>query len=673
MDDQTELGPELEQRNIVPSNDIEPAVWFEHVWILKTLEGGLTDDNLVRSFKCRPGLNILWSKPEKFDADTGLYGDGVSGHSTGKTLFCRILRGILGEDDFGPEGTKERLADEFDSIWAVAKIRLNQTTWIVGRNLTEGLGAAFAEMSDDVDTVLALKKRSDFASFLSGLNLTQSAGIQALVPDSPWLHLLPCLTRDQEARFSSIVRWRDASAGSAGFQMNSQTRHALLRLVIGALDPEEFTLRENVADAERELKADVEQLVRTQTQAASTLVAAKSQLATIKDYSLDITDLKAARDKLESAIAVREEALKNQAELGRTPETETAEIRLADASSEHTKAENRLEVLKSLIPGKAEALRNTQQAIERSLTWKHKDPKRAEEDYCPNTKICALKNNCLEDPASVDPQSLKELKDLEAEETGSKNELKLLENERTALAERLPKLLSAKNKAAADLKAQQLADLGNLAKQKVLVPQLKGLMAHLTTAIDESEKLAVALKTRDELEASISKSKERIRLLREEKQSSLHYLSDILSDIVKALMGTKVRGTLKVTETGLEVGVKRGSKETPLSGAALESIKTLAFDLAMLVQGIEGKSKHPRFLIHDGPREADMARVVYERFFLYIEKLEDSFGQRSPNFQYFITTTTPPPQRMITDDTNFLICPPLSGESDSTKLLGKSF
>lgn len=30
----------------------------------------------------------------------------------------------------------------------------------------------------------------------------------------------------------------------------------------------------------------------------------------------------------------------------------------------------------------------------------------------------------------------------------------------------------------------------------------------------------------------------------------------------------------------------------------------------------------PRFLIHNSPREADMARVIYERFFLYAHRIE---------------------------------------------------
>jgi hypothetical protein len=83
----------------------------------------------------------------------------------------------------------------------------------------------------------------------------------------------------------------------------------------------------------------------------------------------------------------------------------------------------------------------------------------------------------------------------------------------------------------------------------------------------------------------------------------------------------------------------------PLS--APDAAAVLAFDIAAMVLSMEGAGYHPRFLIHDGPREADMARLIYERFFLYARKLEQSFNDYdAASFQYIITTTTPPPKDM---------------------------
>jgi hypothetical protein len=78
--------------------------------------------------------------------------------------------------------------------------------------------------------------------------------------------------------------------------------------------------------------------------------------------------------------------------------------------------------------------------------------------------------------------------------------------------------------------------------------------------------------------------------------------------------------------------------------AAIQTVKLLAFDLAALVTGIEGRGSFPRFLIHDGPREADISENVYDRLFIFAQELERCFeGELS--FQYIVTTTTPPPAR----------------------------
>ena len=48
-----------------------------------------------------------------------------------------------------------------------------------------------------------------------------------------------------------------------------------------------------------------------------------------------------------------------------------------------------------------------------------------------------------------------------------------------------------------------------------------------------------------------------------------------------------------------------------------------------------------RFLVHDGPREADIAPDIYERLFLFARQLEQCFDG-DPAYQYVVTTTTQP-------------------------------
>jgi hypothetical protein len=92
-----------------------------------------------------------------------------------------------------------------------------------------------------------------------------------------------------------------------------------------------------------------------------------------------------------------------------------------------------------------------------------------------------------------------------------------------------------------------------------------------------------------------------------------------------------------------------------------------------VVSSIEGRGEHPRFLIHDGPREGDMARVIYERFFLYAAELEAAFPSRDEaNFQYLITTTTPPPKSMR-QGSRWLLEPVLDSRKKDKRLLQEDF
>ena len=72
-----------------------------------------------------------------------------------------------------------------------------------------------------------------------------------------------------------------------------------------------------------------------------------------------------------------------------------------------------------------------------------------------------------------------------------------------------------------------------------------------------------------------------------------------------------------------------------LSSAALETLKILCFDLAALVSGIEGRCLHPRFLLHDSPREADMDAELYHRIFLLAGELEAAFRVAAIQFPVY--------------------------------------
>lgn len=130
----------------------EPVVWFRELRILRKLESG--DTNEVRRVTLRRGLNVIWAPPEEGD-EPELYGDGLSGHASGKTLFCRVLRYLLGESNYGPKTLRDAVEIKFDhELWALAEVFVDSQLWLVARPLA-GTARRFASQGVTIDELLA--------------------------------------------------------------------------------------------------------------------------------------------------------------------------------------------------------------------------------------------------------------------------------------------------------------------------------------------------------------------------------------------------------------------------------------------------------------------------------------------------------------------------------------
>ena len=83
-----------------------------------------------------------------------------------------------------------------------------------------------------------------------------------------------------------------------------------------------------------------------------------------------------------------------------------------------------------------------------------------------------------------------------------------------------------------------------------------------------------------------------------------------------------------------------------MSGEAVETLGILMADIASLVfSAVTTANSHPGFLVHDSPREADLAERLYRNLILAALDLEAELGGhgRCP-FQYILTTTSSPPE-----------------------------
>jgi len=85
--------------------------------------------------------------------------------------------------------------------------------------------------------------------------------------------------------------------------------------------------------------------------------------------------------------------------------------------------------------------------------------------------------------------------------------------------------------------------------------------------------------------------------------------------------------------------------------------------------GCEGQGWHPRLIIHDSPREADLSPDIYRKFFLLaVDQIEAAYGDADPGFQYIVTTTEPPPPRC--QQAPWLIDPVLDASTPEGRLFG---
>lgn len=196
----------------------------------------------------------------------------------------------------------------------------------------------------------------------------------------------------------------------------------------------------------------------------------------------------------------------------------------------------------------------------------------------------------------------------------------------------------------------------------------RSLAADARRALLDQQEADKLEETLDRLDKQIRASLEIQAMARDQNRAALSAFGDAFGRVARAVLGDQVKGEIRF----------RGRQVRPtltdridLSSAALETLKILCFDLAALLHGVERGGGHPRFLLHDGPREADMDAELYQRLFLIVVELERAFKTRPPTFQYVVTTTEPPPPDVQASP--WLLSPVLSAVTSQEKFLGEDY
>lgn len=652
-------------RTVKPHSDRrEPALWFKELRLLDRLD--LAAER--RKITLHRGINILWAAPEDPDAEQGLYRDGLAGHASGKTLFCRILRHLLGEEPFGTQSQRDGIHKHSLTLWALASVRVSGRSWIVGRPLAID-GEKFAVPVDTFDEALP-GPEAPMGGYDEFLNEVKKLGqsIEPLFPGAGWRHLLPWLARDQESRFSSLVAWREAVSQGDNPLTKVIDRHQVMRAVLGLLDHREPALRQKLEGDQTTLETLRNKHVTDETQLTGKVVLATDQAAKLLGEEMpNETDAIVAR--LDSLAEVLRDGAQGLNKRPPAPAVVAAQKRLNAANKSLTVAESTLEQVNKQLP-ELRTRRDRDLTVARQIkTGNVVDPTRTDANFCPHTLITAKKNGCYKETKPSDESALS-VTDLENQAKADTIAITALEAKTKKLNAEMSKLEAAVEDAEThlnDATTEANRDLALILQKAASAESIAKLYRSIANTRDEQTKAANTIKQRGD---ALDADRATLARLRRDMEDKVVELSNIFADIIRGVMGASVEPELRVTADGIESHVARGSE---LSGAALDTIKTLALDLSAVIASIEGKGDHPRFLIHDGPREGDMARVIYDRFFFYTTGIEHAFATPDEaSFQYIITTTTPPPKSMR-EGSRWLLDPVLDSRTKDRRLLREDF
>lgn len=613
----------------------EPSIWVRRLRVVRELQPG--EEFVVRDVELRRGLNIVWAPPHLAPTGNALFQTGLTGHTAGKSTFCRLLRFALGERNFARDDVRRRIRDKLPTGWVLAEVVVNGTTWAVARPFAVG-AHPFCIRDGTVEQAARGEPHVEYQEFLDAVGAAATQILPAArFPSSDqairWEHLLPWIARDQECSFRNFLDWRDASSDSDSPALTVDERQFIVRSVLGLVSDAESAEQAKNAQLVAERKAATERVPLLEHQAQRghgrlcrelgvTLPAVSTDLfgsSTREELERRSAALKHSRRGLETGD--QRAALQTALEQALIAET-NARRDLKDANE-------RLGMQRAVL---SQLAGNNQSSVLAELP--------AAVGYCNVPIALAREKGC---PLAVSRsmefaagQSARTAAQEQAEQAGL---LKSLE----AKVEEFEKAVTASESATKAARRALWAASTRFNEEFAKQLRSEAWLAQVTLLVEDTEQdwkdAADKSKAVERLAQEITESYTHQAQLRSAVEGAIGRFSSRYDYVVRAMLGNDVSGRVDTAGRALELAVEEhGDRDS----GAIRPVKLLAFDLAALVTSLEGQGAFPRLLIHDGPRESDMDADIYERLFLLARELEKAFAGE-PSFQYIVTTTTPPP------------------------------
>ncbi len=621
-----------------------PVIWLKRF----VISSSLGSKKAIRDIPFRRGLNIIQTRKVKPQSGP------VARQGVGKTLLMRLIRYSLGEENFGTEDTQAKILTAFPTLVTVGHWEVAGEDWIVVRQVNDSDGKlAFAVKSDDWKSVVGRRlEELPYQAFLSAINEAVLCDLPKLeLPTgqtASWRDLLAWLTRDYQCGYRSANDWRHRDANS-GPNLQREENSQLMQWVMGLMDPDEIRYKVHhralLNDRATHKKAATEQ--HKQMKMLWPLLQAKLEVA--EDAEV------ATQQRTFNSFRPADHVAEQIESLERLKESESQASKTAELEAHITALQTQLVQCKADI-GSCSSL---SQYIRQKIAELEPDPAKLYANcQTPPTDDQRVESKEVSDNPTVDNQ----LADLRRQLESQKQQLQAGQSEEQQIFADLAEAQSLLNEGREQIATALSGIDQRIGRWKAFEDDARSFQDLSDSHAATTHKIARA---GSEVERSLHLQEN----LRAKNLQQITDFSNEYQQLLREIFGPEAGGSIKVDATGLH---PNPDNHLAPAGAPLSAMTTvLAFDIASLSASMKGIGRHPRFLMHDSPREGDMQTPLFLRLLELVHQLENEFeGSDEISFQYIVTTTTPPPKPLAAKP---FVAETLDGKSDKGLLLKHRF
>ncbi|MHB8880000.1 MAG: hypothetical protein ACYC69_00660 [Thermodesulfovibrionales bacterium] len=644
--------------NLKPTKT-EPDVWISRLVIFEQIT---PEPIITRDIQLSRGLNIVWAEETEEDIPSA----EITGHSAGKTTFCRFLRYVLGEKTFGTRANMELIQASLPNGYVAAELHVQGEKWAVLRPIGKGRNSYVKADLSVEELILDRSRPAYLETYAQAIGLEklldglEAGGIVRTGETIQWEHLLAWCTRDQEARFQNIYDWRSprSESDTPAFRFPKAGPLFLMRVALGLFLPDELKGEEDLARLQQNLESLEKELEKLKREPQLRIDLYDSELRKrLRRILPEYADIESLPFYSGNLLPDLDRFTSNA--------VNKIEQEISEYSDELKVLQGEIDILGGKIRQSEDQIKtfdgllNIEGAAEHEL-----DAAVSQRKKTLDLVVDFQDQQCLGGILYRDCDQVKKLhKVLQISQVQDVKAIKEATAERTALQDKIKQQKHQTQLKLDDLALKRRAL--NEKREKLQTEKIDEKREELRDLKSAHERLKTWISKRDhtggskeiddcrqKLETTATRVKDLeqqlIELLAQHNESR-DLLASIFSGAVRSVLSSGTYdGSVSLDNRELGFTITHGSA---MSGEAVETLSVLLTDMASLVYTIvSDNARLPGFLLHDSPREADLGNRIYRTFIRFVASLQGHFGETDNcPFQYILTTTTAPPHELQSD------------------------